>query len=70
MQVKRYDYTFGKQELYGIHVHSAKQNLGVFSDTYTVTNSITNEQAGFNVEQIKKINIQGVKPFDELLINK
>ncbi len=61
MQVKRYDRTFSKQELYGIQVHSTKQNLVSFQTPRELRHSITNEQSGFNVEQIKKDKYPGSK---------
>jgi hypothetical protein len=47
-------------------IHSPKQkNLGIFQTPRELRHSKTNEQSGFNAEQIKRMNIRIVKPFEE-----
>ncbi len=60
MQVKRYDRTFSKQEL-----HGNTDTLRKFQTPRELCHSKTNEQSGFNAEQIKSMNIWRVKLFEE-----
>jgi hypothetical protein len=66
MQVKRYDHTFSKQELYENTGTLRKTKIWVsFQTPRELSHSKTNEQSGSNAEQIERMNIQRVKLFEE-----
>ncbi len=66
MQVKRYECTFSEQELYGNTGALRKTKIWVsFPTPRELRHSKMNEQSGFNAEQIKRMNIRRVTPFEE-----
>jgi hypothetical protein len=67
MQVKRDDHTFSGKSCMETKLHSAKQKSGhhfIYLEDYIIQRQM-NKQSGFNAEQIIRINIRRVKPFEE-----
>jgi hypothetical protein len=55
MQVKKDDHTFSSKNCMETEVHSAKTKIWAsFHTPRKLCQSVTNEQSGFNVEQIEK----------------
>jgi hypothetical protein len=66
MQVKRYNHTISKQELYGNTdtLHNIKI-LASFQTPRELCHSKMNEQSVFNAELIERMNVRRLKPFEE-----